>query len=210
MIARCRATHRRKHRPWIATLSFLKNAFFSWRRLPTMLQPRACFAIVWTPDGRLFAIGGNTTATDQTATVETLHCSNFDTEEPISTTWMYAAPLPSARASHAAAFICGKIIVMGGTNKCCVDCYTLPTSGNPEGQWTMLHPLPEPLEMIALIPVENVLIGVCTSLIIFRIVFSSLYMRLNSTTYLKMLQIARREWKILAWATRKLIQRQII
>ncbi len=129
-----------------------------------MQAARACFAVVWTPDGRLFAIGGNTTATDQTATVEMLHCSNFDTEAPVNDTWTYVAPLPSARSSHAAAFICGKIIVAGGTNKRCVDCFTLPTGGNPEGQWTMLHPLPEPLEMIALIPVDNVLIGVCTFL----------------------------------------------
>ncbi len=126
-----------------------------------MQAARACFAVVWTPDGRLFAIGGNTTVTDQTATVEKLRCSNFDADVPVDDTWTYVAPLPSARSSHAAAFICGKIIVMGGTNRRGVECFTLPTSGNPDGQWTMLHPLPEPLEMIALIPVDNVLIGVC-------------------------------------------------
>ncbi len=121
----------------------------------------------------------SSTATDQTATVETIHCSNFDTEAPVNDTWTYVAPLPSARSSHAAAFICGKIIVVGGTNKRGVECFTLPTSGNAEGQWTMLHPLPEPLEMIALIPVDNVLIGVCTFNIIFRINFSLLYISIG-------------------------------
>ncbi len=131
-----------------------------------MQEPRACFAVVWTPDGRLFAIGGNISATDQTATVEMLHCSNFDTEAPVNDTWTYVAPLPSARSSHAAAFICGKIIVAGGRDKRGVECFTLPNSDKPEGQWTMIRPLPEPLEMTALIAVDNVLIGVCMFLIL--------------------------------------------
>ncbi len=45
---------------------------FSWQTLPKMQTPRADFGVVWVPDGRIFAIGGNAGPGGPTATVEVL------------------------------------------------------------------------------------------------------------------------------------------
>ncbi len=95
-----------------------------------MLEPRSNFGIAWMPDGRFFAIGGNTGASGQTSTVEMLHCCNAQvaTTTPVTDTWTYVAPLPTARQCHAVAVLEGKIIVAGGLRECGVEYFTPPPS----------------------------------------------------------------------------------
>ncbi len=125
-----------------------------------MNENRINFAAVWVPDGRLFAIGGNSGTNCTTEKVEMLSCSNWETEPTASETWSFVAPLPKARQSHAAAYLGGKLIVAGGAGECGVEVFTLPTPEFLNGQWTSIFPLPEPMPLLSLIPAENVLIGI--------------------------------------------------
>ncbi len=125
-----------------------------------MHDNRMNFAAVWVPDGRIFAIGGNSGINGPTDKVEMLSCSNWETEPTASGAWSFVAPLPKARHSHATAFLRGKLIVAGGAGECGVEVFTLPTPEFPNGQWTSVFPLPEPMPLLSLIPAENVLIGI--------------------------------------------------
>ncbi len=129
-----------------------------------MQKSRANFGIVWNSDGRLFAFGGHTGQNMSTQTVEMLSCSNMDTEPAANSTWTFVAPLPKPRQYHAAAFIGEKIVVTGGIDECGVEYFTLPTAENVLGQWTSIYPLPDPLRIIALLPADNCLIGICMSM----------------------------------------------
>ncbi len=133
---------------------------FSWQTLPKMQTPRADFGVVWVPDGRIFAIGGNTGPDGTTATVEMLDCC--DVHKAANTgTWSYVAPLPTARQCHAVTFLEGKIIVAGGIGERGVECFSLPSSVNKMGQWTSIYPLPKPMNLLALLPVDFGFIGTC-------------------------------------------------
>ncbi len=76
--------------------------------------------------------------------------------------WSFVAPLSRPRKCHAAAFIGGKIVVVGEENERVVECFTLPTNDNSLGQWTRIYPLPKALDILALLPVDNCLITICT------------------------------------------------
>ncbi len=125
-----------------------------------MNKNRINFAVVWAPDGRLFAIGGNCGTKGPTDKVEVLSCSNSETEPTALGDWSFVAPLPKARQTHAAAYMADKVIVAGGFGECGVELFTLPTPDFPNGQWTSVFPLPEPTPLLSLIPAENVLIGI--------------------------------------------------
>ncbi len=129
-----------------------------------MQVPRANFAVAMAPDLRLFAVGGSCTSDSSEAptdTVEMIACSyGAGVAEPKGG-WRYVAPLLTARQSHAAAFLEGSLIVVGGKHERSVEYLTLPTTSNPLGQWTAIFPLPQPLEMLALIPTDRSLFGIC-------------------------------------------------
>ncbi len=139
-----------------------------------MQEKRTNFGIVWSNDGRLFAIGGQTGPNKSTHTVEMLSCSSRDTEPLANGNWAFVAPLAKPRQSHAAAFIGGKVVVAGGIVECGVECCNLPTDENAFGQWTSIYPLPEPLSIIALLPVDNCLIGI--RMLIFFVLFENMIM----------------------------------
>ncbi len=129
-----------------------------------MQMARANFAVAMAPDLRLFAIGGSCTRDFSGApndTVEMLACSyGAGVAEPKGG-WKYVAPLLTARQSHAAAFLEGSLIVVGGKGERSVECFTMPTASTPLGQWTAISPLPQPLEMLALIPTDRSLFEIC-------------------------------------------------
>ncbi len=128
-----------------------------------MQEHRSHFAIAWADDGRLFAIGGQTGPDTITATVEMLNLSTLDTADgAFNRSWSFVAPLSKPRKCHASAFIGGKIVVVGGENEREVECFTLPTNDNSLGQWTRIYPLPKALDILALLPVDNCLIIICT------------------------------------------------
>ncbi len=110
----------------------------------------------------MFAIGGQTGPSQSTQSVEMLTCSIMDAEPTANGTWAFVAPLMKPRQSHSAAFIGGKVVVAGGIAECGVEYFTLPTEDDALGQWTLIYPLPEPLNIIALLPADNCLIGICT------------------------------------------------
>ncbi len=130
-----------------------------------MLEPRSDFGIAWMPDGRLFAIGGNTGASGQTASVEMLPCCNTEaanaTTATATDTWTYVAPLPTARQGHAVTVLEGKVIVAGGLDERGVEYFTPPSDFNKLGQWTSIHPLPNPMSLLSLVPIKFGFIGIC-------------------------------------------------
>ncbi len=126
-----------------------------------MREARAKFGIIWVPDGRLFAIGGKVSSGGSTSTVEML-----DTTNQISTSnavWKSVASMSNPRESHGVAFLDGKLVAVGGTNECSVEVFTLPTKDNALGQWSTIYPLPSPFALQALLPADNLLIGICES-----------------------------------------------
>ncbi len=133
---------------------------FSCQTLPNMQTPRSDFGIVWVPDGRLFAIGGNTGPGGTTATVELLGCCDVQAATTTGT-WSYVAPLPRARQCHAVTFLEGKVIVAGGSGERGVECFSLPSAVNRMGQWTSIHPLPKPMDLLVLLPFDFCFIGIC-------------------------------------------------
>ncbi len=123
-----------------------------------MREARVKFGIIWVPDGRLFAIGGKISSGGSTSTVEML-----DTTNQISTSnavWKSVASMSNPRESHGVAFLDGKLVAVGGTDECSVEVFTLPTKDNVLGQWSTIYPLPSPLTLQALLPVDNLLIGI--------------------------------------------------
>ncbi len=132
-----------------------------------MLEPRSDFGIAWIPDGRLFAIGGNTGASGQTTSVEMLPCCNTEAATTTTTTatatdtWTYVAPLPTARQGHAVTVLEAKIIVAGGLDEHGVEYFTPPSDYDKLGQWTSIYPLPNPMRLLSLFPIKFGFIGIC-------------------------------------------------
>ncbi len=127
-----------------------------------MQESRSEFGVAWADDGRLFVIGGQTGPDGITETVEMLDTSTVDAANDMANArWSFVAPLAKPRKSHAAAFIGGKIVVVGGGNECDVECFNLPTADNTMGQWTRVYPLPKALDLLALLPIDNCLVTIC-------------------------------------------------
>ncbi len=141
----------------------LRPVFFRWLEFPNMREGRTDFGIAWTNGGRLFYVGGQTGPNKSTQSVEMLRCPSIDSEPISNDTWSFVAPLTKPRQSHGVAFIDQKIVVAGGLAECGVEYFTLPTGEDTLGQWTSIYPLPEPLNIIALLPVDNCLIGIGSS-----------------------------------------------
>ncbi len=113
---------------------------FRWTELWPLNEGRAILALEWVPDGRLFAVGGVDDNFRPLATVEMLECP-WVTEGPVHTKWHYVSPMQRARCAHAVVFFTGKIIAAGGHEEGSVECFTLPTSELPQGQWVNIRPM---------------------------------------------------------------------
>ncbi len=102
-----------------------------------MQMARANFAVAMAPDLRLFAIGGSCTSDSSRAPtnkVEMIACSYGAGVAESKDEWRYMAPLLTARQSHAAAFLEGNLVVVGGRGERSVEYLTLPTASSPLGQ----------------------------------------------------------------------------
>ncbi len=139
---------------------------------PDMQEARANFGIIWVPDGRLFAIGGTISSGGPTATVEMLETSHFGNSPASSPSrvWDFVAPMSNPRQSHGVALLDGKLVAVGGIDESSVEVFTLPTEDNALGQWSTIYPLPSPLTLEALLPVDNLLIGIRECLSVFFII----------------------------------------
>ncbi len=135
-----------------------------------MQKARANFGITWMPDGRLFAIGGTISSGGPTSTVEMLETScvgNSQTSSP-SGAWAFVAPMLNPRESHSVAFLDGKLVAVGGIDESSVEVFTLPNKDNVLGQWSTIYPLPSPFTLQALLPVDNLLIGIRESRSVYK------------------------------------------
>ncbi len=127
-----------------------------------MQKARANFGIIWVPDGRLFAIGGTISSGGPTSTVEMLETSHFGNSPASSSiaVWAFVAPMSNPRESHSVAFLDGKFVAVGGLDESSVEVFTLPNKDSVLGQWSTIYPLPSPFTLQALLPVDNLLIGI--------------------------------------------------
>ncbi len=129
----------------------------SWQKYPDMHEARAKFGIIWVPDDRLFAIGGKISSGGSTSTVEMLDTTNQIISNAV---WKSVASMSNPRESHGVVFLDGKLVAVGGTEERSVEVFTLPTKDNVLGQWSTIYPLPSPSALQALLPVDNLLIGI--------------------------------------------------
>ncbi len=127
-----------------------------------MREARAKFGIIWIPDGRLFAIGGKISSGGSTSTVEMFDTSRWGNGQAttFNVVWTTVAPMSYPRESHGVAFLDGKLVAVGGTGECSVEVFTLPCKDNVLGQWSTIYPLPSPFALQALLPADNLLIGI--------------------------------------------------
>ncbi len=127
-----------------------------------MREPRANFGIIWVSDGRLFAIGGKISSGCSTSSVEMLDTSSWGNGQTstFNKVWINVASMSNPRESHGVAFLDGKLVAVGGTDERSVEVFTLPTKDNVLGQWSTIYPLPSPFALQALLPVDNLLIGI--------------------------------------------------
>ncbi len=116
-----------------------------------MTVARARFALVWSPDGRLFAIGGNDDNGKRSASVEMLDCP-WDTEGEPGSSWKPVAAMNRTRIFHGACFFEGKIFAAGGRDEESVECFVMPSVDHPTGQWTIIRPLTRQVEVEGLLP----------------------------------------------------------
>ncbi len=116
-----------------------------------MTVARAAFALVWSPDGRLFAVGGLDDKKTSSSSVEMLDCP-WDTEGEGGRAWTPVAAMNRKRFFHEACFFEGKIFAAGGTNEESVECFVMPSVDLPTGQWTMVRPMTRALILEGLLP----------------------------------------------------------
>jgi hypothetical protein len=106
----------------------------TWHAVASLLTPRYGVAAVAGPDGRIYAIGGESSVIDASAEV--------DAYDPRTNAWTKVAPLPTARFKPAAAVgPDGRIYAIGGRDAALkptteVDAYDAATN-----TWTRVAPL---------------------------------------------------------------------
>ncbi len=107
----------------------------------------------------MFAVGGVTNVHDPSDAVEMLNWP-WDSDEPTKSGWISLKPLLNPRRYHAAAFISGKLVVAGGDKEGSTECFTLPCSEFPEGQWTKIRPVHEGVKLVGMMPFGEGLLAV--------------------------------------------------
>ncbi len=136
-----------------------------------MHEARANFKVIWVPDGRLFAIGGKFRSGAPTTTVEMLDTSCLGNNATSASRggWSFVASMAHPRESHGVALLDGKLVAVGGINESSVEVFTVPAEDNVLGQWSTIYPLPSPFTLQALLPVDNLLIGIRESQSVFSV-----------------------------------------
>ncbi len=124
-----------------------------------MTIARAGFALVWSPDGRIFAIGGLDDEQNPTSSVEMLDCP-WDNEGKSRGDWMPVAPMNKNRRFHGACFFEGKIFAAGGKGEDSAECFVIPSVDIPMGQWTLIRPMNRKNDLQGLLPFDGSLLVV--------------------------------------------------
>ncbi len=99
----------------------------------------------------MFAVGGADGVRSPLTTVEMLECQ-WSTEEAVNSKWQYVAPMQQARVALGVAYLKGRLIAAGGSESASVECFTLPTSELPQGQWVNIRPMSCVNTLLAILP----------------------------------------------------------
>ncbi len=121
-----------------------------------MLDGRVSYGVALTPDLRLFAVGGLIDLHMATRTVELLNFGGAPDYEPAER-WYRVAPLLQPRKLHSVAYFEGRLIVAGGAAS--VEAFRLPCKEFQRGQWTLIQPMEEIMNVFSLLPCGSDLIG---------------------------------------------------
>ncbi len=125
-----------------------------------MVKGRIKFGLSWVPDGRLFAIAGVADSHSPTNSVEMLEIS-WDAEEPPSRSgWREIAGLHQPRRQCGVGFFKGKLVVAGGKDDDTAECFNLPSSQYPDGQWTLIRRMGHALTLHGVLPLGGDLLTV--------------------------------------------------
>ncbi len=130
-----------------------------------MLSERIHHAVCWVPSGWLFAVGGLAMGEAENRTVEMLEYSWREEKPHQNTKWRFVASLLHPRNHHGVAFISGKLVAAGGRTTMSVEVLTLPSPGNPRGQWTEVRPFTSKHDYFGMLPFKGGLLAVGKALI---------------------------------------------
>ncbi len=125
--------------------------YLRWHESTPMNVARMRLTVDWLTDGRMFAIGGDTTINNPSNTVEVLHWP-WNSDKPTEPGWISLAPLLTPRLKHGSAFVSGKLVVAGGDKEGSTECFTLPCTAFPKGQWTKIRPVHEDAKLVGMLP----------------------------------------------------------
>ncbi len=138
--SRCALNKTNSDQPKPIILIFVIYKNLRWAVYAPMTTARENFPLVWSPDGRLFAVGGSIDKQAPTASVEMLYCP-WDTEGEAGGAWKRVASMCRSRQLHGACFFEEKLFAAGGIYEESVECFVLPSVDLPNGQWTMVRPV---------------------------------------------------------------------
>jgi len=97
----------------LATAELYDPQSNSWTLAASMHTPRSYHTATLLPDGRVLVVGGIEASNDVTGTV----LASAELYDPLTNSWTPAAPLPVARARHAAVLLADhRVLVIGGTD----------------------------------------------------------------------------------------------
>ncbi len=97
-------------------MSLRDDTFFlylRWYESTPINVARTRLTVNWLTDGRMFAVGGDTSVNNPSDTVEMLHWP-WNSDKPTESGWIVLASLLTPRLQHGAAFVSGKLVVAGG------------------------------------------------------------------------------------------------
>ncbi len=116
-----------------------------WKPVAPMCIPRYAFGAATGPDGRIYAVGGETSIATSPNGGTSGPLASVEAYTPATNTWAPVAPLPAPRSGLAV--VTGpdrRIYAMGGDSAGTVDAYDTKTN-----TWTALASLPVPVTNLA-------------------------------------------------------------
>jgi hypothetical protein len=108
----------------------------SWTTVAPMPTPRENFGIARTPDGLIYAIGGDA------FNVTFVPVNIVEAYNPATNTWSTLAPMPTPRYSLTAAYANGMVYAIGGYNGAPLN--TVEAYNPGTNSWSAVAPMPTP------------------------------------------------------------------
>ncbi len=105
-----------------------------------MEDARIGLALVLSPDGRFFGIGGADDNLKTKSCVEMLDCP-WDGEGDVGRTWMLVTPMNRKGLSHRACYFEDDTFAVEEYGDASVECFVMPSLDVPKEQWIMVRPM---------------------------------------------------------------------